>query len=45
MIDLEEEGIEIWRAYRFFIPGAVKKFFVKIAIHCEWQKLKKELEG
>jgi hypothetical protein len=42
--EIEAQAVDLWREYRFFLPGKVKKFLRDVAEFCQWEKLKKELE-
>lgn len=41
--ELEKNAIELWRQYKFFLPGTVKNFLRDVAEFCKWEKLAEEL--
>lgn len=43
MDPLEQEALELWRAYRLFLPAQAKRFFLKLAERLGWQNLAREV--
>ena len=38
---LERKAVALYRQYGYFLPGPAKEFFRELAIHLQWQHLKK----
>ena len=44
MDELQREAVALVRQYRFFLPGPVKGFLLRLAQQLQWEQLQGELK-